>query len=81
MLPEACINIIAKLQSVTANLPASDVTDSFNKLREQARSCLQLPGFSVHGLHLLNQVDIQFLSATQKAEFYEIKVMHASNGM
>ena len=41
--------------------------------REQARSCLQLPGFSVHGLQLLSQVDIEFLSAVQKGEFYHIK--------
>ncbi|KAL1520613.1 hypothetical protein AB1Y20_022187 [Prymnesium parvum] len=72
-LPEACINIIAKIQAVNANVPQTDITDNYNKLREQARSCLQLPGYAPQGLQLLNQVDIEYLSAAQKSEFYQIK--------
>ena len=39
-LPEACVNIISKIQTVASGLPSADLNDGFAKLREQARARL-----------------------------------------
>ena len=72
-LPEACINIISKIQSVASGIPSADLNDAFAKLREQARACLQLPNHSQHGLDLLQRTDIKNLSAVQKSDLYLTK--------
>ena len=72
-LPEACVNIVSKIQSVASGVPSADLNDAFAKLREQARACLQLPSHSTHGLDLLQRTDIKNLTAVQKSELYLTK--------
>ena len=72
-LPEACVNIISRIQSVHSGIPAADLNDAFAKLREQARACLQLPNHTPQGLDLLNRTDIRNLSAAQRSELYLTK--------
>ena len=72
-LPEACVNIIAKIQTVASGIPSADLNDAFAKLREQARACLQLPNHATSGLELLQRTDIKHLSAAQKSDIYLTK--------
>ena len=72
-LPEACVNIIAKLQSVSTGIAAVDLNDTFSKMREQVRSCLQMPGLVPHGMQMLSQTDIDQLSKLQQAELFQLK--------
>ena len=72
-LPEACINIIAKLQSVSTGIAAVDLNDTFSKMREQVRSCLQMPGLVPHGMQMLGQADIDQLAKPLQAELFQLK--------
>jgi transformation/transcription domain-associated protein len=72
-LPQACVSIIAKVQTVTAGLASSDLDDAFSKLREQARACLQLPGSRKQGLQALLAADVTHMSSAQRAELFIIK--------
>jgi len=72
-LPQACISIIAKVQTVTAGLSSSDLDDAFSKLREQARACLQLPNHLKQGLQALLAADVTQMAAPQRAELFVVK--------
>ena len=72
-LPEACVNIIAKIQTVSSGMPSADLHDGFSKLREQARACLQLQSHTAQGLELLQRADLKLLSPSQKSEIYVTK--------
>ena len=65
-LPETCINIIAKLASVSSGHAPTDLADAFAKTLEQVRACGQMPSHLKAGLATLDQTDVEFLSAKDR---------------
>ena len=71
-LPEACVGIVAKIHTVSAASP-TDMSDSFAKLREQVRSCLQMPTHLEQGLRALEAVDAELLPQASRAQLFQLK--------
>ena len=51
----------------------TDLADAFAKTLEQVRACGQMPSHLKAGLATLDQTDVEFLSAKDKATLYEVR--------
>lgn len=70
-LPEVCINQL----STVYTLPNIEIQEAFLKLREQAKCHYQNPSELQIGLDVINNTNLSFFNAAQKAEFYTLKGM------
>ncbi|KZT41150.1 hypothetical protein SISSUDRAFT_1059707 [Sistotremastrum suecicum HHB10207 ss-3] len=59
-------------------LPNIEISEAFLKLREQARCHYQNPAELQSGLDVINNTNLMYFSASQKAEFYTLKGMFFS---
>ncbi|KAK1760697.1 hypothetical protein QBC47DRAFT_408753 [Echria macrotheca] len=70
-LPEVCINQLSRIYT----LPNIEIQEAFLKLREQAKCHYQNPEELGSGLDVINNTNLNYFSAQQKAEFYTLKGM------
>ncbi|KAK3378249.1 hypothetical protein B0H63DRAFT_242073 [Podospora didyma] len=70
-LPEVCINQLSRIYT----LPNIEIQEAFLKLREQAKCHYQNPDELNSGLDVINNTNLNYFSAPQKAEFYTLKGM------
>lgn len=70
-LPEVCINQLSMIYT----LPNIEIQEAFLKLREQARCHYENPEQLRNGLDVINNTNLNYFSASQKAEFYTLKGM------
>lgn len=70
-LPEVCINQLSRIYT----LPNIEIQEAFLKLREQAKCHYQNPDELTSGLDVINNTNLNYFSASQKAEFYTLKGM------
>lgn len=70
-LPEVCINQLSRIYT----LPNIEIQEAFLKLREQAKCHYQNPDELSSGLDVINNTNLNYFSAPQKAEFYTLKGM------
>lgn len=70
-LPEVCINQLSMIYT----LPNIEIQEAFLKLREQARCHYENPEQLRNGLDVINNTNLNYFSAPQKAEFYTLKGM------
>ena len=70
-LPEVCINQLSKIYT----LPNIEIQEAFLKLREQAKCHYQNPAELQVGLDVINNTNLNYFGAQQKAEFYTLKGM------
>ncbi|TPX10443.1 uncharacterized protein E0L32_008662 [Thyridium curvatum] len=70
-LPEVCINQLSRIYT----LPNIEIQEAFLKLREQAKCHYQNPDELTSGLDVINNTNLNYFSAPQKAEFYTLKGM------
>lgn len=70
-LPEVCINQLNRIYT----LPNIEIQEAFLKLREQARCHYQNPNELNNGLAVINNTNLSYFGANQKAEFYTLKGM------
>ena len=76
-LLDVCFSSLNKIYT----LPNIEITEAFLKLREQARCHYQKPNDLQAGLEVINNTNLMYFSASQKAEFYTLKGMfHARFG-
>lgn len=54
-------------------LPNIEISEAFLKLREQARCHLETPGELYQGLEVINNTNLMYFTAPQKAEFFAMK--------
>ncbi|KAA8905830.1 FAT domain-containing protein [Sphaerosporella brunnea] len=73
-LPEVCINQLSKIYT----LPNIEIQEAFLKLREQAKCHYQNPNELTQGLEVINNTNLGYFAAQQKAEFYTLKGMFLS---
>lgn len=73
-LPEVCINQLSKIYT----LPNIEIQEAFLKLREQAKCHYQNPLELNNGLEVINNTNLNYFGAQQKAEFYTLKGMFLS---
>ncbi|CAZ79218.1 unnamed protein product [Tuber melanosporum] len=73
-LPEVCINQLSKIYT----LPNIEIQEAFLKLREQAKCHYQNPNELTQGLEVINNTNLGYFGAGQKAEFYTLKGMFLS---
>ncbi len=71
LLPEVCINQLGKIYT----LPNIEIQEAFLKLREQAKCHYQNPNELTSGLDVINNTNLSYFSAQQKAEFFTLKGM------
>lgn len=70
-LPEVCINQLSRIYT----LPNIEIQEAFLKLREQAKCHYQNPNELSNGLDVINNTNLNYFGANQKAEFYTLKGM------
>jgi len=76
-LLDVCANSLNKIYT----LPNIEISEAFLKLREQARCHYQRPNDLQAGLDVINNTNLMYFSAAQKAEFFTLKAMfHAKIG-
>ncbi|KAF8076441.1 hypothetical protein FPV67DRAFT_1558921 [Lyophyllum atratum] len=76
-LLDVCFTSLTKIYT----LPNIEISEAFLKLREQARCHYQKPNDLQAGLEVINNTNLMFFSASQKAEFHTLKGMfHARLG-
>jgi transformation/transcription domain-associated protein len=68
-LPDVCLQALSHLYSI----PAMDVQDAFSKLREQVSICYETTKELKGGLSLLNNTNLDYFDAHQKAELFRLK--------
>lgn len=73
-LPEVCISQLSKIYT----LPNIEIQEAFLKLREQAKCHYQNPNELTQGLEVINNTNLGYFGAGQKAEFYTLKGMFLS---
>ncbi|KAL7273085.1 transcription-associated protein 1 [Rhizina undulata] len=73
-LPEVCISQLSKIYT----LPNIEIQEAFLKLREQAKCHYQNPNELTQGLEVINNTNLNYFGAQQKAEFYTLKGMFLS---
>ncbi|KAK2732878.1 hypothetical protein FQN55_003885 [Onygenales sp. PD_40] len=70
-MPEVCINQLSRIYT----LPNIEIQEAFLKLREQAKCHYQNPKELNSGLDVINNTNLNYFNAQQKAEFYTLKGM------
>ncbi|KAI9769878.1 MAG: hypothetical protein M1839_003575 [Geoglossum umbratile] len=70
-LPEVCINQLSRIYT----LPNIEIQEAFLKLREQAKCHYQNPNELNQGLDVINNTNLGYFGAQQKAEFFTLKGM------
>ncbi|KAF2140214.1 uncharacterized protein K452DRAFT_273824 [Aplosporella prunicola CBS 121167] len=70
-LPEVCINQLSRIYT----LPNIEIQEAFLKLREQAKCHYQNKTELNSGLDVINNTNLNYFGAQQKAEFYTLKGM------
>ena len=70
-LPEVCISQLSKIYT----LPNIEIQEAFLKLREQAKCHYQNTSELNNGLDVINNTNLNYFGAQQKAEFYTLKGM------
>ena len=70
-MPEVCINQLGKIYT----LPNIEIQEAFLKLREQAKCHYQNRTELNNGLDVINNTNLNYFGAQQKAEFYTLKGM------
>ncbi|KAI1633644.1 FAT domain-containing protein [Biscogniauxia mediterranea] len=70
-LPDVCINQLSRIYT----LPNIEIQEAFLKLREQARCHYENPDELTSGLDVINNTNLNYFNAQQKAEFYTLKGM------
>lgn len=70
-MPEVCINQLSRIYT----LPNIEIQEAFLKLREQAKCHYQSPKELNSGLDVINNTNLNYFGAQQKAEFYTLKGM------
>jgi transformation/transcription domain-associated protein len=72
-LNDVCISSLTKIYT----LPNIEIQEAFLKLREQAKSHFQQnsPNELAQGLEVINNTNLMFFAAPQKAEFFTLKGM------
>jgi transformation/transcription domain-associated protein len=56
-----------------------DVSDIFEKLREQILVCLATPAHHRGGLNIINNTNLEYFDAQQKAELFRLKGVFLSS--
>ena len=70
-LNEVCITSLTKIYT----LPNIEIQEAFLKLREQAKCHYQNPAELSSGLEVINNTNLMYFNAGQKAEFFTLKGM------
>ncbi|KAL3706148.1 transcription-associated protein 1 [Talaromyces marneffei ATCC 18224] len=70
-MPDVCINQLSRIYT----LPNIEIQEAFLKLREQAKCHYQNPKELSSGLDVINNTNLNYFGAQQKAEFYSLKGM------
>ncbi|KAI1462223.1 hypothetical protein F4805DRAFT_125166 [Annulohypoxylon moriforme] len=70
-LPDVCINQLSRIYT----LPNIEIQEAFLKLREQARCHYENPAELSSGLDVINNTNLNYFNAQQKAEFFTLKGM------
>ena len=70
-LNDVCISSLTKIYT----LPNIEIQEAFLKLREQARCHYHNPNELTQGLDVINNTNLMFFAAAQKAEFFSLKGM------
>jgi transformation/transcription domain-associated protein len=70
-LPDVCVTQLSRIYT----LPNIEIQEAFLKLREQAKCHYQEPDQLMNGLDVINNTNLNYFSAPQKAEFYTLKGM------
>ncbi|EPQ29591.1 uncharacterized protein PFL1_02810 [Pseudozyma flocculosa PF-1] len=70
-LNDVCISSLTKIYT----LPNIEIQEAFLKLREQAKCHYQNPNELTQGLDVINNTNLMFFAASQKAEFFTLKGM------
>lgn len=70
-MPEVCITQLSRIYT----LPNIEIQEAFLKLREQAKCHYQNPKELNSGLDVINNTNLNYFGAQQKAEFYTLKGM------
>ena len=70
-LSEVCISSLTKIYT----LPNIEIQEAFLKLREQAKCHYQNPSELSNGLEVINNTNLMYFNAGQKAEFFTLKGM------
>ncbi|EEH23239.2 hypothetical protein PABG_05450 [Paracoccidioides brasiliensis Pb03] len=70
-MPEVCINQLSRIYT----LPNIEIQEAFLKLREQAKCHYQNHKELNSGLDVINNTNLNYFNAQQKAEFYTLKGM------
>ncbi|KAL4904464.1 hypothetical protein BDW74DRAFT_31128 [Aspergillus multicolor] len=70
-MPEVCIAQLSRIYT----LPNIEIQEAFLKLREQAKCHYQNPKELNSGLDVINNTNLNYFGAQQKAEFYTLKGM------
>ena len=70
-LPDVCTTQLGKIYT----LPNIEIQEAFLKLREQAKCHYQNPSELTTGLDVINNTNLNYFGAQQKAEFYTLKGM------
>ncbi|KAL1304180.1 hypothetical protein AAFC00_000604 [Neodothiora populina] len=70
-MPDVCINQLSRIYT----LPNIEIQEAFLKLREQAKCCYQNRNELTSGLDVINNTNLNYFGAQQKAEFYTLKGM------
>ncbi|EXJ93628.1 transformation/transcription domain-associated protein [Capronia coronata CBS 617.96] len=70
-MPDVCINQLGKIYT----LPNIEIQEAFLKLREQAKCHYQNKMELNNGLDVINNTNLNYFGAQQKAEFYTLKGM------
>jgi transformation/transcription domain-associated protein len=70
-LSEVCITSLTKIYT----LPNIEIQEAFLKLREQAKCHYQNPAELSNGLEVINNTNLMYFNAGQKAEFFTLKGM------
>jgi transformation/transcription domain-associated protein len=70
-LNEVCITSLTKIYT----LPNIEIQEAFLKLREQAKCHYQNPSELSSGLEVINNTNLMYFNAGQKAEFFTLKGM------
>ncbi|KAI1214964.1 uncharacterized protein F4807DRAFT_466329 [Annulohypoxylon truncatum] len=70
-LPDVCINQLSRIYT----LPNIEIQEAFLKLREQARCHYENPAELTSGLDVINNTNLNYFNAQQKAEFFTLKGM------
>ncbi|KAI0129973.1 FAT domain-containing protein [Xylariales sp. AK1849] len=70
-LPDVCIAQLSRIYT----LPNIEIQEAFLKLREQAKCHYENPEELSSGLDVINNTNLNYFNAQQKAEFYTLKGM------